>query len=86
MLLLSAIGGYWVLERAENHKGQLRGVGRLLGSLIIVVSLLGLVSRAWGNCSWGKDGWSCPFAKMGHSTRAPATDSVVVVPDAKKNR
>ena len=47
LLFLTAIGGYWVLERAETHKGQLRQVGRVLGTVIIVASLMGAVCRVW---------------------------------------
>ena len=46
-LLLTAIGGYWVLERASAHKGQLKQVGYLLGSIIIVVSLVGVGKQIW---------------------------------------
>ena len=46
-LLLTAIGGYWVLERASEHKGQLKQVGLLLGSLIIITSLVGAVAQIW---------------------------------------
>ena len=59
-LLLSTVAGYWVLERAESHKGSLRRVGRLLGSGIIVVSLLGLVCQFWGACGM-KRGGMCPL-------------------------
>ena len=46
-LLLSAIGGYWVLERAETHKGSLRKTGRILGWLVMVSSLVGVACRVW---------------------------------------
>jgi hypothetical protein len=66
MLLLSAIGGYWVLERSEVHKGELRRIGRLLGGTIIILSLGGLILRGWTACQWMKGGagmgWSCPFS------------------------
>lgn len=39
-LLLSTAAGYWVLERSAAQKGQLRKVGLLLGSLIVIGSLL----------------------------------------------
>ena len=69
LLLLSVIGGYWMLERAETHKGELRRIGRLLGSAIIIASLLGLVFRCWAAAQWMKSaGWSCPFM----SKSAPA--------------
>ena len=64
-LLLAAVGGYWVLERADTHKGELKRIGRFLGGLIIVVSLIGLACRVWflATCQWsamGKHGY-CPF-------------------------
>jgi hypothetical protein len=65
--LLAAVGGYWVLERAESHKGQLRRVGKLLGSIIIVLSLLGIVCGAWSACRG--EGWSCPFGGKMKSQR-----------------
>ena len=88
MLLLSLIGGYWLLERAENHKGELRRIGRLLGSLIIVLGLFGLIAGAWGACSWKKDGWSRPFGKGMHKTHQSGmeTETIVVKPDVKKRR
>ena len=85
MLLLSAVGGYWVLERAESHKGSLRRIGRLLGGLIIGLSVLGLVCHAWGNCSWKSNSWSCPFSK-GMRQSVPASDSIMVAPEGKRNR
>ena len=42
MLLLAAVAGYWVLERAESHQGLLRKVGHFLGWLIIIVSFVGV--------------------------------------------
>jgi hypothetical protein len=62
MLLLAAIGGYWVLERAETHKGNLRKVGRLLGGAIIVLSLLGLFFRCGMGSSQAGGKWMCPFS------------------------
>ena len=62
LLLVSAIGGYWVLERAETHTGQLKSVGRLLGAIIIVLSLAGVACRVWALSSMGGD---CPFTGRG---------------------
>ena len=65
-LLLAAVAGYWVLERAETHKGELKRVGRFLGGLIIVASLVGLVCRVWSlsaACPLGsmRKGGACPL-------------------------
>ncbi len=78
LLLLGVIGGYWLLERAETHKGELKRIGRLLGAILIVVSLLGVVFSGWTACRWtrhhqGRAGWSCPF--MAKPTPAPAPES-----------
>ena len=61
-LMLSAAVGYWVLERSDGHKGELCRVGRLLGSVIIIVSLFSIVLRATATCGMSRGGgWSCPF-------------------------
>ena len=65
VLLLSAIGGYWVLERAATHKDGLKKIGQLLGSAIILVSLVGIVCKVWyaAACQMGASGKGglCPF-------------------------
>lgn len=73
VLLLTTLAGYLVLERAENHKGELRRLGRFLGSLVVVVSLVGVVCKVWalvtcpaGMCPDGmgkgkRGGWFCPY-------------------------
>ena len=69
VLLLAAVGGYWVLERAATHKGNLKNVGQLLGWLIILVSLAGVACRVWclstGKLGYGPMGMGkgqyCPF-------------------------
>ena len=43
--LLAAAAGYWVLERAEQHKQGLRRVGRWLGGAIITIALVGAAGR-----------------------------------------
>lgn len=43
--LLAAAAGYWVLERAEQHKQGLRRVGRWLGAAIIIIALIGVSCR-----------------------------------------
>ena len=61
LLLLAAVAGYWVLERAETHKGSLRRAGRWIGWLIVISSFVGVACRVWflAACQPGK-GW-CPF-------------------------
>ena len=73
VLLLAAIGGYWVLERAAQHKGNLKRIGQLVGVAIIIISFLGVACRVWyaATCTpgmMGKGGW-CPFSsKMGYTS------------------
>ena len=71
-LLLTAVAGYWVLERASTHKGQLQKVGFFVGSLILVISFLGVICNVW--CmGTGKTGM-CPFGgKMGRGAYSPYT-------------
>ena len=75
LLLLSAVGGYWVLVQGSARKGELQRVGRLLGSIVIIVSLIGVgyvvvsvmngvAGCSMGDCRMGKRammGSSCPF-------------------------
>jgi hypothetical protein len=67
LLLLAAVAGYWVLERAERHKGLLKRVGQWVGGAIIVVSLVGVGCRVFcaatcppGAMGMGAKGF-CPF-------------------------
>ena len=75
VLLLSAVAGYWVLERASSHKGELQRVGRLLGTIVIVMSLIGIgyaIANGMAACGMGYGpmgkqammGRYCPFTKM----------------------
>ena len=90
LLLLSAVAGYWVLERASSHKGELQRVGRLLGTIVIVMSLIGIgcavASMASGmvGCNMGYGpmgkpamaGRSCPFT----SRMKPGVASAIPTP------
>ena len=71
LLLLTAIGGYWVCERAETHKGRLKNVGQLLGSVIIIVSLIGVACQVW--CLVTGAGGSYPIRGMGKGGYCPYT-------------
>ena len=80
-LLIAAVAGYWVLERADTHKGRLRSLGRFLGGLIIVVSLVGVACRVWcmaaggmGYCPVGKSGkgWYSPYRSQTPSSEPSA--------------
>ena len=64
-LLLTAVAGYWALERAEHHKGNLKRVGQLVGSFVIAVSLIGVVCRVWYVVKG--DGTYCPFMSKASS-------------------
>ena len=70
-LLIAAVGGYWVLERAARQKGNLKKVGQLLGTVIIIVSLIGVACKVWCTVkcppgSMGKVGW-CPYTPKASS-------------------
>ena len=75
-LLLAAVGGYWVLERAAREKGSLKKIGQVLGAVIIIASLLGVACKVWGaaKCSTGSmgrgGGW-CPL-----SSKVPASSTM----------
>ena len=65
LLLLSAAAGYWVLERAEGQKKNLKQIGQLVGGLIIVISLLGVACKVYylmkGTKMVCPSGMGCPF-------------------------
>ena len=48
LLLLSSAVGYWVLERSSSQKKEVKTVGQIVGTLIIVVSLLGVACKIYG--------------------------------------
>ncbi len=62
VLLLGAVAGYWVLERAETHKTALRPVGRFLGLLVILVSIASALCALWCPTGMSRSGKGlCPF-------------------------
>ena len=70
LLLISAAAGYWVLTMAGKEKGGVKQLGRWLGLILIVVSLLGAACKVYclTNCPKGKAGWmgkACPFTGKG---------------------
>ena len=75
ILLLAAVAGYFVLERASRQKGQLRQVGLLVGSVVIVVSLFGVGCKVWAltsgtlGCYAGK---MCPYSFKRAPSAIPA--------------
>ena len=73
LLLFAAIGGYWVLERAESHKGGLRKIGRLLGGAIILISLIGIACRVWYAVSCAVPGMKGGYCPMTYHSSGPAS-------------
>ncbi len=61
VLAFAIIGGYWLLERALTHKGQMKQLGLFLGSLIIIGSLAGIVCQLWSLRSARMGGAWCPY-------------------------
>ena len=80
VLLLSAVAGYWALERSASHKGNLKNVGQLVGWVVIVVSLAGVACRVLSVATGGgkfcplKGSTMCPFSsKNPSSTPLPSS-------------
>lgn len=74
--LLAAIGGYWVLERSSERKGNLKKIGSLLGTFVMVAGILGFACALWGSCPMGKKGLGglCPFSgKAAPGATTPTT-------------
>ena len=80
ILLFAAIGGYWVLERASTHKtGDVKRVGKVLGWVIILVSMMGVLCSVWcaarskmGSCLMPGKGGFCPYGQ--HSPMVPQSE------------
>ncbi|GEM_PF-3250555 len=77
MLLVAALGGYLVLERAAKQKGLLKQVGQLIGWFVMFAGVAGVICQASmcmsRHCAMGKG--QCPFSsrmKM-HESLPPAS-------------
>lgn len=75
-LLLTSIGGYWVLERSVTQKKNMKRIGQWLGGAIIIASLVGVACRVWcaASCSrpfMGKKGY-CPYSTPSAPVPPPA--------------
>ena len=79
-LLLASVAGYWVLERASTHKGQLQKVGFAVGSFILIVSVVGVICSVW--CLSSGTTGMCPFGSMGKGGYPRMSDSMR--PDSTK--
>ena len=73
ILLLTAVAGYIVFERASARKGSVKKLGRVVGVAVIILSFLGVACRAYsgmsGSCSFG--GFykgQCPYAAKAAKT------------------
>ena len=73
--LLAAAAGYWVLERAENHKRGLRRVGRWLGGAIIAVAVVGTTCRIVHRLTTGSYPAQPPSSRAQTMPRAPLASS-----------
>lgn len=77
LLLAASAVGFLVLERADKHKGQLRGVGLLVGWLIILVSFAGVACNIFCFSSYRRGGMfgkggMCPMMKPPMSAPGPS--------------
>lgn len=71
LLLLSAVAGYWVLERSATHpKKNLKQVGQALGWFVILCSVLGVLCKVYSLAAC--KGWSCPFSPKTATSASPA--------------
>lgn len=77
LLLLSAVAGYWVLERSAAHKGQLKNLGQVIGWVVIVTSLVGMACKVFA-LTTGKA--FCPIGGKGSSFCPLTGKSVTDVP------
>ncbi|MBI2871087.1 MAG: hypothetical protein HYY14_05175 [Candidatus Omnitrophica bacterium] len=82
-LLLAIVAGYWLLERAEQQKGGMKRLGRILGLVVIAIALIGTACKVYcissGNyasCPVGFSGKGkgmyCPMSMRPSATTTPA--------------
>ena len=74
ILLLTAVAGYWVLERSAAHKGNIKQVGQVVGWFVIVTSIIGVTCRVY-TLATGKaycPPGLCPFT---HKSSPPPAQS-----------
>jgi hypothetical protein len=57
MLLIAAGVGYWVLTLAGKQKARIKTLGRWLGLLIIIVSVLGASCKMYYQWTCGSSGY-----------------------------
>ena len=74
--LVGLVAGYWVLDRAQANKANLKRVGNIIGWLVITASIVSAVSGGLCNALGG----GCPFAgkrkaMMMDKSAAPMTDN-----------
>lgn len=74
LLLLAAVAGYWVLERAETHKGNLKTLGQWLGAAILAVSLIGVGCKIYFITSGKHALHGKPWGQWHGSIEAPAPE------------
>ena len=98
--LLSIVAGYWVLERASSHKGELQRVGKLLGSIVIMTGLIGVgcvvvsMAGSLGGCGMGASpmgkqamaGRYLPFAARVKPDMMPAVPTPAAQQKTQKER
>lgn len=58
LLLLSAAVGYWVLERANTQKKNLKTIGQIVGAAIILLSFTGVACKTYFLAKYKK--YYCP--------------------------
>ena len=82
VLLLCLAAGYGVLVLANRQERPLDKLGRFIGGVILLVSLVGLLCTAvcgfryWRSGCFGGGAFNCPFYGGGHVLgSAPSTSS-----------
>ena len=61
--LIGLVAGYWVLDRAQANKANLKRIGNIIGWLVITASIVSAVSGGLCTALSGM----CPFVGKGKS-------------------
>ncbi len=74
LLLVALAAGYWVLTLSQSQGRPLDLLGRILGGLILLVSVAGLIcATVFGSCRMWKK--ACGNPKLGCPMAAPGGDA-----------
>ena len=78
--LVGLVAGYWVLDRAQANKANLKRIGNIIGWLVIVASLVSAITGSYCRAT----GKMCPFTGKGMMDDDRSGQAPMTSPDARR--